>query len=364
MEDVFPIIWGPEAGRFGCGDGLPLCRLVWSINITRIGKQAGGLGACPQQGYAIGDSVPLALAGHERNERRTAEMAWEFEGLFDQVIDGETAEQVSFWRSIPSAIRVGKMGYRTKTTKAGPRLEAEIYPVFGKETRGRLRAEKRNLTPERMQKLNTERSDRHAVMLAEGNFTREDIHLTLTYKGETPDYKRARMDVRNFLDKVKRRREKLELPELKYFGAIEGGADGTRERIHVHLLLSGGISREELEQLWAKGYANADRLRPDEDGLEAVARYIVKQSRNGKEKYKKRWFASRNLKQPKVRTSDTKVSNGKVRKVAGDMLNEARPILERAYPGYAFVKCSVHGSDLTDGVYIRCVMRKREKVKT
>ena len=292
-------------------------------------------------------------------------MAWEFEGLFDQVIDRGADDLLSeYWRSIPSAIRVGKMGYRTKTTKAGPRLEAEIYPVFGKEARGRLRAEKKNITPERMQKLNTERSDRHFVMLVDGNFTSEDIHLTLTYKGETPDHKRARMDVRNFLDRVKRRREKLGLPELMYAGAIEGGADGTRERIHVHIVMNGGIDRETLEQLWAKGYANADRLRPDENGLEAVARYIVKQSRNGKEKYKKRWFASRNLKQPKVRTSDTKVSNGKVRKVAGDMLNEARPILERAYPGYTFVKCSVHGSDLTDGVYIRCVMRKREKVKT
>lgn len=46
----FPIIWGPEAGRFGCGDGLPRCRLVWSINITRTGKRGGGLGAAPSGG--------------------------------------------------------------------------------------------------------------------------------------------------------------------------------------------------------------------------------------------------------------------------------------------------------------------------
>ena len=290
-------------------------------------------------------------------------MAWEYEGLFDQVIDGKTDDLLSgcYWQSIPSDIRVGKMGYRTKTTKAGPRLEAEIYPMFGREKMGRLRAARKNITPEKMQRLNTERSDRHFVLLVDGNFTEADIHLTLTYKGETPTEERARKDVRNFLDRVKRRREKLGLPELKYAGAIEGGADGKRERIHVHIVMSGGIDRETLEQLWAKGYANADRLRPDENGLEAVARYITKQSRNGKAKYKKRWFASRNLKQPKTRVSDTKVSNGKVKKVARDMLEEARPIMERAYPGYEFIKCSVYGSDVVDGVYIRCVMRKRRR---
>ena len=287
-------------------------------------------------------------------------MAWEFEGLFDQVIEGGPEEQMSFWRSIPSDIRVGKMGYRTRTTKAGPRLEAEIYPMYGREKTGRLRAEKKNMTPEKVARLNRERSERHFILLVDGNFSEEDIHLTLTYKGETPDYKRAKMDVRNFIDRVKRLRSKLGMEPGKYAGAIEGGADGTRERIHVHIVMNGGIDRETLETIWAKGYANADRLRPDENGLEAVARYIIKQSRTGKEKFKKRWFASRNLKQPKTRTSDTKVTNAKVRKIAGDMLNEARAIMEKVYPGYEFTKCAVHGSDVVDGVYIRVVMRERK----
>ena len=287
-------------------------------------------------------------------------MAWEFEGLFDQVIEGGPEEQMSFWRSIPSDIRVGRMGYRTRTTKAGPRLEAEIYPMYGREKTGRLRAEKKNMTPEKVTRLNMERSERHFILLVDGNFSEEDIHLTLTYKGETPDYKRAKMDVRNFLDRVKRLRNRLGLEPVKYAGAIEGGADGTRERIHVHIVMNGGIDRETLETIWAKGYANADRLRPDENGLEAVARYIIKQSRTGKEKFKKRWFASRNLKQPKTRTSDTKVTNAKVRKIAGDMLNEARAIMEKVYPGYEFTKCAVHGSDVVDGVYIRVVMRERK----
>ena len=286
-------------------------------------------------------------------------MSWEYEGVFDTDMGADQDDLISsYWRCFPSDIRVGQMGYRTKTTKAGPRLEAEIYPVYGRDKIQRLRDAKRNLTPEAQQRLNTERSDRHFVLLADGNFGRDDVHLTLTYKGETPDFDRAKKDVRNFLDRVKRLRKKMNLPALKYLGAIEGCADGTRERIHVHMLLSGGIPREEMEMIWGKGYANADRLNPDENGLEAIARYIVKQSRYGKMKYQKRWFASRNLKQPKERTSDTKVSRTRVKKLAGDMLNEARAIMERVYPGYDFVRCSVHGSSVVDGVYIRCVMRR------
>lgn len=288
-------------------------------------------------------------------------MGWEFEGLFDQAVSTGRAGDLldGYWLSTPSAIRVGKMGYRTKTTKAGPRLEAEIYPLFGRDAAGRLRAAKKNLTNERVQRLNAERSDRHFVLLIDGNFNENDIHLTLTYQGETPTRERARKDVRNFIDRVKRRRAAAGLPELKYAGAIEGGADGTRERVHVHLVMSGGLNRETLEELWAKGYANADRLRADNNGLEAVARYIIKQSRSGKEKYKKRWFASRNLKQPKIRVSDTRASNAKVRKLAGDLVSEARPIMERMYPGYDLVHCAVHGSDVVDGVYIRCILRRK-----
>lgn len=281
-------------------------------------------------------------------------MSWEYEGLFDNEWTGASEDLLSgYWGSEPSAIRVGKMGYRTRTVKAGPRLEAEVYPIFGRETEKRLRAARANVTPAKMQKLNMERSRRHFIQLIDGNFTDQDIHLTLTYK-RAPDYEQAKKDVRNFLGKVKRLRKKLGLPELKYAGTIEGNTEGKKERIHVHLLMNGGIDRETLEKMWAKGYANADRLKPDENGLEAVARYIVKQQKN-----RKKWFASRNLKQPVSRVSDTKMSNGRVKRLAMTFPNEAKEIMEKTYPGYMYVKSQVYYSDVVDGFYIRAVMRKR-----
>lgn len=282
-------------------------------------------------------------------------MSWEYEDLFDAKVE---TDQPRLWQFIPSEIRVGSMGYRTKTTKAGPRLEAEIYPIFGRMQQERCRAARTNETPEAVRRLNYERSRRYMIQLADANFTEEDISMTLTYNGTPPEYEVAQKDVRNFLGRVKRARTKAGLSPLKYIYTIEDERDGKAKRIHVHLLMSGGMDRTELERLWAKGYANADRLQPDENGLEAIARYMTKQQRN-----RRKWAASKNLKKPQVRTSDTKVSNRRVRSLAYDYQNAAKEIMEKVYPGYTFVKATVNYSDVIDGVYIRAVMRKTTEQK-
>ena len=325
-----------------------------SVPLFRDDHEAGDRGRmCLPRLSGWDPEMTAAGAGTEGSRKEARRMGWEYEGLFDAEIRPEADDLLSgYWRSEPTAIRIGSMGYRTRTIKAGPRLEAEIYPLFGRRAEQQARAAKARITPEKQQRLNMERARRHFIRLADANFGEEDIHLTLTYT-DAPAYERARKDVRNFLLKVKRIREKRGMAPLKYAGMIEGNDDGKRERIHIHLLMSGGIPREELEAIWAKGYANADRLRPDDSGLEAIARYIVKQQKN-----RKKWFASRNLTQPKSRTSDTKVSNARVKRIAHDFRNEAKEIMEKVYPGYRYVKCSVYYSDVVDGVYIRCVMRR------
>lgn len=307
-------------------------------------------------------------------------MSWEYEALFDVPVMASQTDLTSWMeegeRKRLTNIRVGEMGYQTKTTIAGQRLEAEVYPIFGRDTSETLRrAKKTNVTPERQARLNRERSIRHLVQLADANFTEQDIHLTLTYRS-APTYERARKDMRNFCLRLKRAREKAGLPELKYIYTIEGDDDGKKERIHIHMLTNGDMDREEVEEIWNRtyaykyskkgdkdwfntvyplrvGYANADRLQPDENGLEAIARYLVKQQKNGR-----KWCASRNLKQPKWRTSDSRCSRGQVKRIAYDMRNEAKAQMEKIYPGYKFVSCQVRYSDIVDGAYIRCVMRR------
>lgn len=286
-------------------------------------------------------------------------MSWEFEALFDvspegprTLMDGEWIRGT--WRDIPTEVRVGRMGYRTRTIKAGPRLEVEIFPIFGRESTAKVRAAKKNVSSEAVQRCNDERAKRKVIRLIDANFDERDLHITLTYAGEPPKYEQAQKDVKNFLRTVKRKREKRGLDPLKYIYTIEGNEDGTRERIHVHMIISGGIDRQELEDIWANGYANADHLQPNEDGLERLARYITKQQRN-----RRRWARSRNLQQPKQRTSDTKVSNARVKRLALDFPNSAKEIMEKLYPEYTHVRTTMHFSEIIDGAYIRCVMRRK-----
>lgn len=286
-------------------------------------------------------------------------MSWRYEGLFETELQPEADDLSRFWRPQPSTIPVGKMGYRRNVILAGDRMECEIYPAFGREDTQRARAAKKNQTPEKQKRLNRERAIRHLVQLADANFTEKDIHLTLTYRKETT-MEQCRKDVRNFLLRVKRFREKNRLEELKYIYTIEGNREKVRgagvTRIHVHMIMNGGVSRERLEEMWEMGYANADRLQPNEHGLEEISRYIIKESTGGR-----RFSASRNLKQPIRRTTDAKTSNRMVKTIAMDFRNEAKAVMEKAYPAYQFVECKVYYSDQIDGVYIRVLMRRRKR---
>lgn len=287
-------------------------------------------------------------------------MGWEFEDLFNnkRTGDGGFLEE-------PCFIPVGTMGYRRRTTVSGQRIDAEVFPVFSRQMRGALRrARTGNGTPDAQKKANRDRSILRAVQIVEANFTEKDIALALTYAGEAPDEDRLDKDLRNFFDRVKRKRRKMGLPELKYWASIGGDemqAPGySGKRPHVHVFMNGGIDRDELEQMWGKGYANVDRLQPGTDGLAAIATYFAKQIQDRKEKKgERRWRASKNLVKPIRRARDAKMPNARVKRIAYDFKNQAKEIMEKLYPGYVMTEDPVvKYSDYVPGVYIRCVLRK------
>ncbi len=276
----------------------------------------------------------------------------EWELLFDR--QGLSPLEEMAWKAVPTSVQVGRYGYRTRTIVSGPVVEAEIYPIWGRREESVARRAREKRTPEQMEKANQAAAIRRVVRLANCNFTEEDIHLTLTYAVKPPSWEQAQKDVRNFLRRVKRLREKRGLPAIKYIYAIEDEEDGEKKRIHTHMLLSGGISREELEACWRKGWANADRLQPDEQGLTAIAKYITKSQKN-----RKKWVCSRGLKQPKIRTSDTKVSNRRVQRLAEEIPAVWKEILRKLYPGCEPVSCNVYRSDVLPGVYVRAELYRR-----
>ena len=285
-------------------------------------------------------------------------MGWEFEDLFNNTRTGDGG-----FLEEPSFIQVGRMGYRRRTTVSGPRIDAEVFPVFGRAQRGELRRAKSQATREAQKRANDERSRLHLIQLVEANFTEKDVSITLSYEGQPPEPSRVDKDVRNFLARVKRARAKAGLPDLKYIYSIGGdempSAGYSGKRPHVHMIMSGGIGRDQLEKIWGKGIANADRLQPRSDGLGGIAVYLTKQKQDRPEKPgARKWRGSRNLKQPVRRSRDARMPNSRVRRIAYDFRNEAAGVMEKLYPGYRLQDCQVRYSDIVDGVYIRCVLRR------
>ena len=286
-------------------------------------------------------------------------MGWEYEDLFNNRLTGDG----SFLEE-PSFIPVGRMGYRRRTTVSGPRIDAEVFPVFGRNQRGDLRRAKSQITRDAQQRANDERSRLHFIQIVEMNFTEKDVAIGLDYAGKAPTPERVDKDIRNFIARVKRARKKAGLPEMKYAYAIGGdempAAGYSGKRPHVHMIMTGGIDRDVLEQIWKHGRANCDRLQPRDEGLGGIAVYFTRQKQDRPEKPGvRKWRGSRNLKQPVPRSRDARMPNSRVKRIARDFRNEAKGVMEKLYPGYQLQDCQVRYSDIVDGVYIRCVLRRR-----
>ena len=287
-------------------------------------------------------------------------MGWEFEDMFNNRRDfdgGFLAE--------PCFVPVGQMGYRRKTTESGPRIDAEVFPVFGRGMRRALRRARSQQTPEAQKRANEERSRLHLIQLVEANFTDADLAIGLDYAGKEPTPERVDRDLKTFFEKVRRRRKKYNLPDLKYICAIGGDempAPGySGKRPHAHVIMQGGIDRDELEEMWGHGRANTKRLQPMDEGLGGISVYFTKQMQDRPpKKGVKRYRTSRNLIRPEPRSRDAKIPNSRVRRIAYDFENEAKTVMEKLYPGYVLQKCVVRYSDIVPGVYIRCVLRKME----
>ena len=285
-------------------------------------------------------------------------MGWEFEDLFN---NRRTSDGV--FLAEPCFIPVGQMGYRRRTTESGPRIDADIFPVFGVGQKKALRRARSQQTSKAQQIANNERSRIKLIQLVEANFTEDDLAIGLDYAGQEPTTEKVDRDLKTFFEKVRRRRRKYGLPELKYICAIGGdempsaGYSGTRP--HAHVIMNGGIDRDELEKMWGHGHANTHRLQPRDEGLGGISVYFTKQMQDRPpKKGVRKYRTSKNLIHPVPKGRDVKITNSRVRRIAYDFDNQAKAVMEKLYPGYVLQKCSVRYSDIVPGVYIRCVMRK------
>jgi len=243
---------------------------------------------------------------------------------------------------------------------------------------------KTGVTCQKQKNLNDKRSKRRFVQTAHANFGHGDYHISLTYNNAhlPSSLKEAEKTVHNYLNRVKRRM-KNKGKELKwmlvteYTPEEEDGQQMVLEsmedkrtkpvRVHHHLIINGGLSRDELELLWSTtrinwnkihdagychsidriGFINCDRLQPDENGLEGLANYI-----NKRKKSARKWSTSQNLEKPKEKKNDYKYSFKKLREMA--KTPEDKEVWRRQYKGYEPVKIDYQYNIYTGwSVYLR-----------
>lgn len=258
-------------------------------------------------------------------------------------------------------------GYRTRTTWSGPLLEVQLYPLLlNREAR---REAKRHLSRVAQQNLNERNARLRFRRLLQANFDKGDLVMTLTYAGTyIPTEEEAHQHIAEYLRAIRKYRERRGMPGLKYLYVIEAGGQGGREkRVHHHVVMS-RMDRDTAEQIWGRGRANSRTLQPDADGsLDGLAHYITKEKQQprqpaeGRVTSRKRWQGSRNLRNPRERTADHKISKRRVQRVAEDCRVAAKEIFEKLYPDYAFSDCEVKTSVFVAGAYIYTTMYRRRE---
>ena len=250
----------------------------------------------------------------------------------------------------------GRVAYREQKFECGEFLEVNIYPVVQSPVRGRRRA-KRNPTREVQQALNRLNAAKEVNRVICANFTNQDYYITLTFKGDPPDLERAKKDVANFLKKLERMMRRKGLGKPKWIKTIEVGAKSGR--IHVHMVISGGLLPVDYQRLWGKGYVDCKPLMFGADGVMGLSRYFVKQPRNvpGDEHKAKSWSCSRNCIRPKPKTNDYRYSRKRAAEITRERENSR--LIEKLYPGYFCSSCEAFYNDESGHYYLHLRFYKK-----
>ncbi len=240
-------------------------------------------------------------------------------------------------------------------------MEVDIYPLTQVGSIPKKRGKKEKVSAPKQRNLNDKNAKRFFVQLINTNFGANDLHVTVTYAELPETVEAAEKEATNYIRRLAHRRKREGMPPLKYVLVTEYSTKADKPtRIHHHIIMSGGLDRDTVEDLWRRprkrgqkqgdliGYVNADRLKPNDYGLEALARYLSKEPAG-----KKRWSCSQNLQRPECRTNDSKYTRRQLERIVRDEIDN-QTFWRRLYPDWDLTECKPAYNELTGwAVYLK-----------
>ena len=143
---------------------------------------------------------------------------------------------------------------RESLHRSGDYLDIDIFPY---KVVALGRSQKLNLTSETQRKLNERNTKRCLTWIIQENFTPNDVFSTLCYpENRYVSPEQGKKDLENFLRRVRYAFNKRGL-EFKYVSKTEIGKKN--KRVHHHIVCSGDLGRDFLEQQWNKKRADIRR---------------------------------------------------------------------------------------------------------
>ena len=254
-------------------------------------------------------------------------------------------------------------------------MEIDLYPISEREKGASLSAKRRQASSRIQQNLNARNARRYFIQLLNANFTERDIHWTGTYDdAHLPDsIEQADHDLELFLRRVRSQSRKRGLPAPRFIAVTEWREEGgglPAVRVHHHVVLSCGLSRDELERLWYRGkdkerlgITNADRLQFDRESLERLANYLTKYTNR-----KRRWRQSRGLEKPqRPRPNDGKYTRRQLERLVTSGAVFDSEFWRRKYQGWEINDITPIQNDVTKewSIYLklrRTVPRRKSAV--
>lgn len=254
-------------------------------------------------------------------------------------------------------------------------MEIDLYPISEREKGASLSAKRRQASSRIQQNLNARNARRYFIQLLNANFTESDIHWTGTYDdAHLPDsIEQADHDLELFLRRLRSQSRKRGLPAPRFIAVTEWREEGDglpAVRVHHHVVLSCGLSRDELERLWYRGkdkerlgITNADRLQFDRESLERLANYLTKYTNR-----KRRWRQSRGLEKPqRPRPNDGKYTRRQLERLVTSGAVFDSEFWRRKYQGWEINDITPIQNDVTKewSIYLklrRTVPRRKSAV--